>query len=120
MNKDSLLVRIDIIEKMIGMPLPNKYKQFLSENVKNSDAYEIYSGQDKSIYIYSSKDLIERNETYGIRDIDPDYLLIGQDGNLGYFINVRNSSDNIYSLDLGALGSQDMDEEAINIYDLEK
>ncbi|EPL0417520.1 SMI1/KNR4 family protein, partial [Serratia marcescens] len=48
----------------------------------------------------------------------PDFLLIGQDGDLGYFINLSDGSDKIYSLDLGALGSLDMDEEGKNLYSL--
>lgn len=116
MNKDKVLDELKIIEKAIGVNFPNKYKQFLSEEVKDTDAYEIQTSQGDTVYLYNYKDLVERNETYAIRDAEPDYLLIGQDGDLGYFI--KNGSDQIYSLDLGALGSLDMDEEAMDIYKL--
>lgn len=44
--------------------------------------------------------------------------MIGQDGDLGYFINVSNPTDNsIYSNDLGALGSLEMEKESNNIFD---
>ena len=44
--------------------------------------------------------------------------MIGQDGDLGYFINVDNPNDNaIYSNDLGALGSLEMEKESDNIFD---
>lgn len=118
MDKDKVLDELKIIEKTIGVNFPNKYKQFLSEEVKDADAYEIQTSQGDTVYLYNYKDLVERNETYAIRDAEPDYLLIGQDGDLGYFINIKNGGDQIYSLDLGALGSLDMDEEAMDIYKL--
>ena len=43
--------------------------------------------------------------------------MIGQDGDLAYFINRNNSNDNsIYSNDLGALGAWDMKKEADDIF----
>lgn len=118
MNSDNVSDDIKFIEKVFSTNLPKKYKQFLSEEVKNADAYEIQSSRRESIYIYNCKDLIGRNEIYSIKNVEPDYLLIGQDGDLGYFINIKNGGDNIYSLDLGALGSLGMDEESIDIYKL--
>ena len=118
MDKDKILDEIKIIEKTIGINFPNKYKHFLTEEVKNKDPYEIQTSQGDTVYFYNFKNLVERNETYAIREAEPNYLLIGQDGDLGYFINIKNGGDHIYSLDLGALGSLDMDEEAIDIYKL--
>ncbi|WP_242401634.1 hypothetical protein [Porphyromonas macacae] len=44
--------------------------------------------------------------------------MIGQDGDLGYFINTSNPKDNsIYSNDLGALGSLEMKKESASIFD---
>ncbi|QKJ85713.1 hypothetical protein PMPD1_0741 [Paramixta manurensis] len=118
MNKNEILDELKVVENSLNIKLPNKYKQFSSEEVKDIDAYEIQTSQGNTVYIYNYKDLLERNETYTIQDVEPDYLLIGQDGDLGYFINVKDNSELIYSLDLGALGSLDMDEEAKDIYDL--
>jgi len=118
MNKDEILDELKVVENNLNIKLSNKYKQFLSEEVKDTDAYEIQTSQADTVYLYNYKDLLERNETYTIQDIEPDYLLIGQDGDLGYFINVKNNSELVYSLDLGALGSLDMDEEAQDIYKL--
>lgn len=119
MNKDRILDELKVIENSLNIKLPDKYKQFSSEEVKDTDTYEIQTVQGYTVYLYSYKDLVERNETYTIQDVEPNYLLIGQDGDLGYFINVKNNSEKIYSLDLGALGSLDMDEEAQDIYKLE-
>lgn len=58
----------------------------------------------------------ERNLTYKIKEYEPDYFMIGQDGNLGYFLNTKNSEDHfIYSNDLGAIGSLEMQKEANDI-----
>lgn len=118
MNKDEILDELKVVETNLNIKLPNKYKQFSSAEVKDTDAYEIQTVKGDTVYLYNYKDLLERNETYAIQDIEPDYLLIGQDGDLGYFINVKNKSELVYSLDLGALGSLEMDEEAQDIYKL--
>ncbi len=62
--------------------------------------------------------LIERNETYDIQRVEPDYFLIGQDGDLGYFIYVGSAkeSDTIFSIDLGALGAMEFSVEADDVY----
>jgi hypothetical protein len=118
MSKDEILDGLKIAESSLNIKIPNKYKQFSSEEIKDTDAYEIQTSQGDTVYLYNFKDLVERNETYTIQDVEPDYLLIGQDGDLGYFINVKDNSELIYSLDLGGLGSLDMDEEAKDIYKL--
>ncbi|YCH29930.1 SMI1/KNR4 family protein [Erwinia sp. D4-22] len=118
MNKDEVLYEISLIEKKYNISFPSYYKKFLSEEVKDKDVHEIQNSQGDAIYFYSFTDLIERNEIYTIQDVEPDYMLIGQDGDLGYFVNVKNGSDQIYSSDLGALGSLDMDVEAKDIYKL--
>jgi len=118
MSDDEVLENLNDIEGEFDIKFPSKYKQFLSEEVKDKDAYEIKTRQGNVVYVYNYKDLMERNETYTIQDFEPDYLLIGQDGDLGYFINVKNNSELVYSLDLGAIGSLEMDEEAKDIYQL--
>ncbi|MFI3310479.1 hypothetical protein [Ewingella allii] len=53
-----------------------------------------------------------------MQNVEPDYLLIGQDGDLGYFISLKDNSVRIYSLDLGALGSLEINAEAEDVYGL--
>lgn len=118
MDKDKVLEELISIEKKLNITFPDGNKKFLSEEVQDADAYEIENKQDDPIYIFNFMDVVERNETYTIQDAEPDYFLIGQDGDLGYFICLNNNSDKIYSLDLGALGSLDMDEEAKDLYEL--
>ncbi|MFL0123960.1 SMI1/KNR4 family protein, partial [Tenacibaculum maritimum] len=69
------------------------------------------------IYLYGINDLIERNETYEVLEYEPDYFLIGQDGDLAYFIK-KDNSEQIFSNDLGALGSLDMENESKDINEL--
>ncbi|WP_329906773.1 SMI1/KNR4 family protein [Serratia quinivorans] len=118
MNKDDILKEIEKIEKTIGIALPIIYKKFLSEEVQDSDAYEIKTKKGDHVYIYNYKDIIERNNTYTIKEFEPNYILIGQDGDIGYFISSKDNNEKIYSLDLGALGSLNMDEEGKDIYEL--
>ncbi|EFO53784.1 conserved hypothetical protein [Streptococcus infantis SK1302] len=66
--------------------------------------------------MYAKEDLEERNETYQIEEIEPDYFMIGQEGDLAYFIK-KNVDDCIYENDLGALGSLDMQKVAADVYD---
>lgn len=118
MSKDEIVRELENIEKNLGIKLPGTYKKFLSEEVQDTESYEIENKNGDPVYIFNYKDVVERNKTYTIQDAEPDYFLIGQDGDLGYFICSKDNSDKIYSLDLGALGSLDMDEEAKDLYDL--
>ncbi|MCG8708050.1 SMI1/KNR4 family protein [Brenneria sp. 4F2] len=112
-----VIEKLKSIENRLGKKLPNAYKKFLSEEVGSKECYEINNG-GCVVYIYNVLDLIERNQTYAIQNVEPDYLLIGQDGDLGYFICLGDNDDKIYSLDLGALGSLELDEEAKDLYSL--
>ena len=80
-----------------GFVLPNLYYQFLTE-WKEIDPYEI---GDSGICLYAKEDLQERNETYQIEEVEPDYFMIGQEGDLAYFIK-KNSDDCIYENDFGS------------------
>ena len=95
-----------------GFVLPNLYYQFLSE-WEEIDPYEI---GDTGICLYVQGDLQERNETYQIEEVASDYFMIGQEGDLAYFIK-KNSDDCIYENDLGTLGSLEMKIVATTVYD---
>lgn len=118
MNKNKVLKELKDIEKHLGIKFPSEYMKFISEEVQDKEPYEIKNKKGDCIYIFNYKDIVERNETYTVRDAEPDYFLIGQDGDLGYFICLKDNSDTIYSVDLGALGSLNMDDEAKDLYDL--
>jgi len=116
MKKQDFIDQLNEIEKLMHTTLPSDYKRFMIENVKDSDSYEIQRANGDQLYVFNCFDLLERNNTYTIQEVVPDVLLIGQDGDLGYFLNLRKGTDEIYSLDLGALGSLDMDKESNSIF----
>ncbi|MEX0448123.1 SMI1/KNR4 family protein [Xenorhabdus sp. SGI246] len=124
MNKEDTLGRLDFIEKEMDIKLPYYYRRFLSEGIQDKPYIEITGKEQENIYVYNFDYVLERNKTHTIQQAEKNYFLIGQDGDLGYFIYVEKGqeSDVIYSLDLGALGSVDMEEdgdkEADNIYKL--
>lgn len=122
MKKKLVTNKLISIEKEMNIKFPDLYVKYLSEEVQDRESYEIINEKEEYIYIYNIDDIQERNKTYGIQDIEPYYFLIGQDGDIGYFIYVEknNESDSVYSLDLGALGSLEMNKEADNIYRLGK
>ncbi|HCP7890691.1 TPA: SMI1/KNR4 family protein [Escherichia coli] len=116
MNK--IIEYINKIEFDMSIKFPPVYKRFLIEEIKDSEAYEITNKKHETLYLYNYSDLIERNETYDIQRVEPDYFLIGQDEDLGYFIYVGSDkeSDTIFSIDLGALGAMEFSVEADDVY----
>ncbi|KOY60172.1 hypothetical protein AM629_20885 [Photorhabdus heterorhabditis] len=114
MKKEDILEKLNSIEKELNIKLPNFYRKFLSEKIQNEPYIEITGKDQENIYVYNCEYVIERNKTYNIQEAEPNYFLIGQDGDLGYFIYAEKNkeSDIIYSLDLGALGTVEMDKEA--------
>ncbi|HAS1412730.1 SMI1/KNR4 family protein [Enterobacter hormaechei] len=116
MEKQDLIDQLNKIEKLVHASLPSEYKRFLIEKVKDIDSYEIKRANGDQLYVFNCFDVLDRNNTYTIQEAEPNFLLIGQDGDLGYFLNLREGTDEIYSLDLGALGSLDMDKESDSIF----
>ena len=99
-------------QDIFGFEFPSFYHQFLLE-WDEVDPYEI---GDSGICLYAKEDLLERNETYQIEVDEPDFFMIGQEGDLAYFIK-KNADDCIYENDLGALDSLEMQKVAANVYD---
>lgn len=50
MDKTEVLDEFRIIENKYNIKFPDKYKEFLSEEVKGQDVYEIQNGQGNTIY----------------------------------------------------------------------
>ena len=99
-------------QDIFGFEFPSFYHQFLSEW---NEVYPYEIG-DSGICLYAKEDLLERNETYQIEVDEPDFFMIGQEGDLAYFIK-KNADDCIYENDLGALGSLEMQKVAATVYD---
>lgn len=105
MNIKETEVKIIQLEARLNITFPQLYFDFLV-GIKDGDVFEV---KNSGMCIYSYSDLEERNQTYQIKENEPNYFMIGQDGDLGYFIKTDTPKDNsIFSNDLGALGSLEM------------
>ena len=96
----------------IDLVLPNLYAEFLSKIDKAGD----FVIENTGITLYSRLDLLERNSTHQIEEWEPNFFLIGQDGDVAFFIK-KDSDDTIYMNDLGALGSLKMKPISLNIFE---
>ena len=117
MNESQVREKLKEVEASLGGKLSEEYKKFSSEVVQGDDVYELKLVSGGQVYIYGCAELLQRNAVYEVQVYESDYLLIGQDGDLGYFLSLK-GKDEIYSLDLGALGSLSMNKEADSIYAL--
>ena len=103
------------MNNQIDFVLPALYNKILSEKGEDGE----FNLEDSGIILYSKADLVERNTTYQIEEWEPDYFMIGQDGDLAFFIK-KDSDDTIYKNDLGALGSIEMESVATDVYEFIK
>ena len=85
---------------------PPLYLKFL-DDLGGEEYVDVFNEAAAGAYIYGRAALAERNETYEVALYEPNFYMIGQDGDLGFFIKL-NSDDAIYFNDLGALGSAPM------------
>lgn len=85
---------------------PPLYLKFL-DDLGEEECIDVFNEAGAGAYLYGRAALAERNETYEVALYEPDFYMIGQDGDLGFFIKL-NSDDAIYFNDLGALGSAPM------------
>lgn len=106
---------VEKIETHFRVHLPPIYRNFLIKTINDIEPFEVTLKNGDNLYLYNYKDLIERNTTYGIQEAEASYMLIGQDGDLGYFISLMDECETIYSVDLGGLGSLSMDVISENI-----
>ena len=100
------------MNNQIDLVLRNLYAEFLSKIDKAGELIIENTG----IILYSKLDFLERNSTYQIEEWEPDFFLIGQDGDVAFFIK-KDSDDTIYMNDLGALGSLEMKPISLNIFE---
>ena len=103
------------MNNQIDFVLPALYDKFLSEMGEDGE----FIIENTGIILYSKEDLVERNTTYQIEEWEPDFFMIGQDGDLAFFIK-KDSDDTIYMNDLGALGSVEMESIASDVYEFVK
>ncbi|MEU8419715.1 hypothetical protein AB0C15_02410 [Micromonospora sp. NPDC048835] len=61
-----------------------------------------------SVVVYCRTSLPERNTTYEIGEWLAGYLMIGQDGDRGFFLKCDGAAGPVFSADLGGLGVADL------------
>ncbi|QOW45964.1 MULTISPECIES: hypothetical protein [Acinetobacter] len=108
-----LLNQIQNIESYWKFPISDTYQQILLEHIQECPMFEVeyfdeYEQEEIYICFYNCFDLIERNQTYQIQNFEANFLMVGQQGNLGYFISQHQHDLTLYQLDLGSLGSLPM------------
>ena len=107
----AILSHIKKIEDYWKYTLPLYYQKVLIHIIQDQAIFEVEckeNEEDVFICFYNAFDLIERNKTYQIQVHEPHYLMIGQEGDQGYFISNIENDLTLYCLDLGAIGSLDM------------
>ena len=62
---------------------------FLTERGSNLGEQLSQDSGETGIYLYAKEDLTERNQTYQIDEDEPDFFMIGHDGDLAYFTKKR-------------------------------
>lgn len=112
MKSNNLQTTLDAFKTTHHLTFPERYARFLAAQ---RDATEITTPDGDVIYLFAHGDLLERNDTYAIQQVEPEYLLIGQDGDVGYFIHGKSGSETIYRQDLGALGALSLEPVAESI-----
>lgn len=117
MDASQVRKKLKEVEVSIGCKLSEDYKKFASEVIQGGDVYELKLVSGGQVHLYGCVELLGRNVAYEVQVYEPDYFLIGQDGDLGYFLCL-NGKDRVYSLDLGSLGPLSMNKEADSIYGL--
>ena len=100
------------MSNQMNFELPKLYDKFLSELGETGE----FVIENSGIMLYAKADLVERNTTYEIEEWEPDFFMIGQEGDLAIFLK-KNCDDTIYMNDLGALGSVEMNPVASDIYE---
>lgn len=110
---DRVKIKVMELEERLHVTFPKRYFEFLC-SIDDGDVFEVnHSG----ICLYSYSDLEERNQAYKIKECEPNFFMIGQDGDVAYFIRIDIVDDVIFSNDLGALGVLEMKKEANHILD---
>lgn len=61
------------------------------------------------VVVYCRESVLERNATYGVGEWLTGYLMIGQEGDRGFFLRCDDSGGPVFWADLGGLGDVDLD-----------
>ncbi len=105
-NQGASSDEIEVIQKRFGVVLPESYVQLLGE----ANGLMLESGMS----IYSTIDLVERNDTFEVQEYAPGFIAIGDDSG-GMCILIRVSTGEVFSVDQGSMDPDDMEQLACNV-----
>lgn len=90
---------VDMVEQFV-LRTDAAYQRWLATATEDVDT--------DSVYVYCQESLPERNTTYGISEWLPGYLMIGQDGDRGFFLRCDDGGGPVFLGDLGSRGEDDL------------
>lgn len=94
------------LEKLLGVTLPDGYVSLLME----TNGFALNNG----VTVYPAEDVLERNETFEVREYAPGFLAIGDDSG-GLSILVDLATQEVFSVDQGSMDPDDMEHLADSI-----
>lgn len=99
-NKGAAPNKLDEIEKHIKSVLPIDYRELMI----SADGFSFENG----LVVYSTDELIERNETFEVDKYAPGHLAIGDDSG-GRCILLSLASGKLFLVDQGSMDPDDME-----------
>ncbi|WP_436532814.1 hypothetical protein [Actinoplanes sp. HUAS TT8] len=94
---------MEMIEQLVSRT-DAVYQRWLTEAVDD------FAADTTGLTVFGRESLLERNTTYEIGAWPAGHLMIGQEGDRGYFLRCDGGGGGpVYSADLGALGPADLD-----------
>ncbi|MNF78990.1 hypothetical protein D3C84_611930 [compost metagenome] len=101
-------IQLSELQGKLHIQLPDAYVQMLN----SANGFSLQSG----VTIYSSDELVERNETFEVKKYAPGYLSIGDDSG-GRSIMIPLTSNGVFLVDQGSMVPDDFERVSISITD---
>jgi hypothetical protein len=101
-------IQLSELQGKLHIQLPDAYVQMLN----SANGFSLQSG----VTIYSSDELVERNETFEVKKYAPGYLSIGDDSG-GRSIMIPLTSNGVFLVDQGSMVPDDFERISISITD---
>ncbi|MEU7826709.1 hypothetical protein [Catellatospora sp. NPDC049133] len=93
---------MEMIEQLVSRA-DAAYQRWLAEVTDD------FAADATGLSVFCRESLLERNTTYEVGEWLAGCLMIGQEGDRGYFLRCDGDVGPVFSADLGALGSADLD-----------
>jgi hypothetical protein len=101
-------IQLSELQGKLHIQLPDAYVQMLN----SANGFSLQSG----VTIYSSDELVERNETFEVKKYAPGYFSIGDDSG-GRSIMIPLTSNGVFLVDQGSMVPDDFERISISITD---